>query len=161
MNKDEMKDKYSTFITKVSEIMGLEKPIDIIKLCMTTDLFFKPLEKRIAELEERISVLLSCKNCPENKGGLICQKEYENKCLAQKIQFIKELQEENTELKRDKEDLIFIRNQNAKCMCEDKDQLTKAKEIMKKLLDTAMGWWDRGIVKNEAEQFLEDNEVEK
>ena len=56
-------------------------------------------EKYIAELEERISVLLSCKNCPENKGGLICQKEYENKCLAQKIQFIKELQEENNDLK--------------------------------------------------------------
>lgn len=35
-------------------------------------------------------------------------------------------------------------------------QLTKAKEIMKKLLDTAMGWWDRGIVKNEAEQFLSE-----
>lgn len=51
------------------------------------------------ELEKEISVLLSCKNCPENKGGYICQKEYENKCLAQKIQYIKELQEENAELK--------------------------------------------------------------
>ena len=39
------------------------------------------------------------KNCPENKDGLICQKEYENKCLAQKMQFIKELQQENAELK--------------------------------------------------------------
>lgn len=55
--------------------------------------------ERIAELEEKTSVLLSCKNCPENKDGLICQKEYENKCLAQKIQFIKELQQENAELK--------------------------------------------------------------
>ena len=51
------------------------------------------------ELEEKISVLLSCKNCPENKGGLICAKEYENKCLTQKIEFIKELQQENAELK--------------------------------------------------------------
>ena len=57
-------------------------------------------EKRIAELEEKISVLLSCKNCPENKDGLICQKEYEGKCLAQKIQYIKELQEENSRLKQ-------------------------------------------------------------
>lgn len=56
-------------------------------------------EKRIEELEEKISNLLSCKNCPENKGGFICVKEYENKCLAQKIQYIKELQEENAELK--------------------------------------------------------------
>lgn len=55
-------------------------------------------EKCIAELEEKISILLSCKNCPDNKGGLLCQKEYEDKCLAQKIQYIKELQEENTEL---------------------------------------------------------------
>ena len=51
--------------------------------------------KRIAELEEQISSLLSCKNCPENKGGYICEKEYENKCLAQKIQYIKELKEDN------------------------------------------------------------------
>lgn len=54
--------------------------------------------KQIADLEEKISILLSCKNCSENKGGLICAKEYENKCLAQKIEFIKELQEENKEL---------------------------------------------------------------
>ena len=55
--------------------------------------------KQIAELEKEISVLLSCKNCPENKGGLICVKEYDNKCLAQKIEFIKDLQKENAELK--------------------------------------------------------------
>lgn len=59
----------------------------------------EPKEKRIEELEQKISVLLSCKNCPENKDGLICQKEYEGKCLAQKIQYIKELKEENAELK--------------------------------------------------------------
>ena len=52
----------------------------------------------IAELEEKISVLLSCKNCSENKGGWICVKEYENKCLAQKIEFIKELEKEKCEL---------------------------------------------------------------
>lgn len=52
------------------------------------------LEKENAELKEKISILLSCKNCPENKGGWICAKEYENKCLAQKIEFIKELQEQ-------------------------------------------------------------------
>lgn len=56
-------------------------------------------QEEIAALEEKISILLSCKNCPENKGGWVCAKEYENKCLSQKIQFIKELQEENEELK--------------------------------------------------------------
>lgn len=55
------------------------------------------LEKENAELQEKISVLLSCKNCPENKGGWICAKEYDNKCLAQKIEFIKELKKENAE----------------------------------------------------------------
>lgn len=55
--------------------------------------------KENAELKEKISILLSCKNCPENKGGWICAKEYEDKCLAQKIEFIKELEKENAELK--------------------------------------------------------------
>ena len=44
------------------------------------------LEKENAELKEKISVLLSCKNCSENK------------CLTQKIEFIKELEEEKCEL---------------------------------------------------------------
>jgi hypothetical protein len=52
------------------------------------------LEKENAELKAQISVLLSCKNCPENKGGYICEKEYNDKCLAQKIQYIKELKKE-------------------------------------------------------------------
>lgn len=54
--------------------------------------------KQIAELKEKISVLLSCKNCPENKGGWLCVKEYENKCLAQKIVLIQELEKEKCEL---------------------------------------------------------------
>ena len=56
------------------------------------------LKKENAKLQEKISILLSCKNCPENKGGWICAKEYENKCLTQKIEFIKELEEEKCEL---------------------------------------------------------------
>ena len=56
------------------------------------------LKKENAELQEKISFLLSCTNCPENKGGWICLKEYENKCLKQKIEFIKELEEEKCEL---------------------------------------------------------------
>ena len=89
----------------------------------------EPREKRIAELEEKISILLSCKNCPENKGGLLCQQEYEDKCLAQKIQFIKELQEENAELKKLKREC-----ETSLCRAEyqyNYEQLTKAKEIIK------------------------------
>lgn len=63
------------------------------------------VDKCVADLEKRISVLLSCKNCPDNKGGFICQKEYEDKCLAQKIQYIKELKEENTELEKENAEL--------------------------------------------------------
>lgn len=55
---------------------------------------FRKYEDRIAELEKQISILLSCKDCPENKGGYICEKEYNDKCLSQKIQYIKELKEE-------------------------------------------------------------------
>ena len=51
MTDEEMKNKYGDFITKISEILGLGRPVDILKLCATTDLFFQPLEKRIAELE--------------------------------------------------------------------------------------------------------------
>ena len=54
--------------------------------------------KENKELQEQISILLSCKNCPDNKGGYICEKEYNDKCLAQKIQYIKELKEEIAEL---------------------------------------------------------------
>lgn len=61
------------------------------------DLLGYPDEERasghstLEELENKISILLSCKNCPENKGGYICEKEYEGKCLSQKTQYIKEL----------------------------------------------------------------------
>ena len=60
----------------------------------------KELQKENAELKAQISVLLSCKNCTENKCGYICEKEYNDKCLAQKIQYIKELEQESAECKK-------------------------------------------------------------
>lgn len=120
-------------------------------------------DEAIKELSARISVLLSCKNCPENKGGYLCQKEYEGKCLAQKSQYIKELQEENAELKRDKEDLIFIRNQNAKCMCEDKETIAKAKELLNEFMRISTASdedfeHDYTELIGETEQFLKEVE---
>lgn len=85
------------------------------------------------ELEEKISVLLSCKNCPENKDGLICQKEYENKCLAQKIQFIKELQQENAELKEQVETSYEVYNNNLDYSHHIEEQLTEAKKVIEEL----------------------------
>ena len=54
MNQEEQKEKYSAFISDVSEILGLGKPIDILKLCMVTDRFFKPLQNQVKELESQI-----------------------------------------------------------------------------------------------------------
>ena len=142
--------------------------------------------KQIAELEEKISVLLSCKNCSENKGGWICAKEYENKCLTQKIEFIKELEEEKCELlgiiqgkdkviQELKKENAELKSKNCWKTCEyaepkshwisqhiqDVVQLTKAKEIIKDfiLMAKVEHLKDRYETVDEAEQFL-NSEVE-
>ena len=83
------------------------------------------LKKENAKLQEKISVLLSCTNCPENKGSWICEKEYENKCLTQKIEFIKELEEEKCEL------LGIIQGKD-KVIQELEKELNKANELCEK-----------------------------
>ena len=137
------------------------------------------LKKENAKLQEKISVLLSCTNCPENKGGWICEKEYENKCLTQKIEFIKELEEEKCELLgiiQGKDKVIQeLEKENAELKekyvkeCEDtmyvvtdyNKQLTKAKEIIKEMLSILPKENIEGIyeITEEAEHFL--REVEK
>ena len=102
------------------------KPIDVSKYTVTDTGQVLKMNKEVeviqrptyAELEEKISILLSCNSCPENKGGYICQKEYEDKCLAQKIQYIKELKEENRQLKDEVEDLSSYCNQIGKVKTE-------------------------------------------
>ena len=118
----------------------------------------------IAELEEKISILLSCKNCPDNKGGYICQKEYEEECLAQKIQYIKELKEEIAELKKKIENLqkyLDTRNCYREC-AETWVKLTKTKDLLKKLYDETRGYInDRGFdvkILAETEQFIKECE---
>ena len=115
--------------------------------------------KAIAELEEKISVLLSCKNCSENKGGWICAKEYENKCLAQKIVFIQELKKENAKLKKE----LKI---SQRCWQDQKNislnancSLHKAKEIIRDLLHCLPKENIEGVyeVTEEAEQFLKES----
>ncbi len=94
--KDEMKNKYRAFITEISEILGLGKPIDILKLCATTDLFFQPLEKRIAELEKENAELKS-KNCwktceyAEPKSQWISQHIQDVEQLTKAKEIIKEM----------------------------------------------------------------------
>ena len=130
MTKEELREKRNRTI----------ETLDDIKAVLGLD------ELYIAELEKKISVLLSCKNCPENKGGFICQKEYEDKCLAQKIQYIKELQQENAELKtRVENQKSFLERIRTKFKLGELDrkeiegylegdQLTKAKEHIENLL---------------------------
>lgn len=123
--------------------------------------------KQVAELEEKISFLLSCKNCPENKGGLICAKEYENKCLAQKIQYIKELKKENAVLKerniKDCKNFNRAVEKIGEQLNQKQYQLTKAKEIIKEFVEWA-NWQGSGCPSfksrlDKAEQFL--SEVKK
>lgn len=91
-------------------------------------------EEEIAELKKEMSVLLSCSNCPENKGGYICEKEYNDKCLAQKIEYIKELNEEIAELRGKLEKVSeWVKEQEypdgcIDCSCSDTEKL---KEILK------------------------------
>ena len=111
------------------------KPIDVSKYTVTDTGQVLKMNKEVeviqrptyAELEEKISILLSCKNCPENKGGYICLKEYEDKCLAQKIQYIKELKEENAELKNQIEKMKCCEN------CAKNGHICVAEEMQGKL----------------------------
>ena len=144
-----------------------DNPNDWANIAHYAEENFEKAFKRIAELEEKISILLSCKNCPENKGGLICQKEYENKCLAQKIQFIKELQEENAELK-EKENTVhtldILHKEAVRKYGEVNDQLTKAKELLNEFMRIGKASdedfeHDYSELIEETEQFL--SEVEK
>lgn len=124
--------------------------------------------KRIAELEEQISVLLSCKNCPENKGGFICKKEYENKCLAQKIQYIKELEQEKCELlgiiqgkdktiKDLKEDNKVMSDNYSKMEQKFYDNLTQAKELLARWVsDKTYTVSEQKDLISDTEQFLKE-----
>lgn len=67
-------------------------------------------------------------------------------------------EQEVAELKRDKEDLIFVRDQKAKCMCEDKERLTKAIEILKKYHNECPAKYSFEDIDDMAEQFLKEVE---
>lgn len=168
MTKEEMKNKYSAFITEISEILGLGKPVDILKLCATTDLFFQPLEKRIAELEkenaEYKEVFGSCGTCKRSCDiGNCCDPRTKSSYLLDKVKVIVERQKllkENTELKE--ENKVLAQN------LEDTEILNKTlvnrnaelKELLKQWLQTskASGCDNINIV-TDTEQFL--SEVEK
>jgi hypothetical protein len=152
MTKEEMKDKIS---------MALKDPIlqqgfEII--CKNLD----ELEKENEKLKKRLSVLLSCKKCPDNKGGFICQKEYEDKCLTQKIQYIKELKEENTELEKENAELnkklSKAEEEYDKMFWNKNEIISKAKETIRMVVDSYHNKerfsFEKDLIK--AEQFLKE-----
>ena len=60
---EDQKEKYVNFIHKVSEILGLNKPVDILRLCAVTDEYLKPIKKHVAELEAQIEKMKCGGNC--------------------------------------------------------------------------------------------------
>ena len=145
MTKEELKNKYSAFITEISEILGLGKPVDILKLCATTDLFFQPLEKRIEELEHQLTHR-NCVDCSNHSSKL-------------KMRTL-ELEKENAELKKQLEMSNKVYNDNCDYSHHIEEQLTNAKVALRNVIDY-LGQFcsDYPDCVIEAEQFLKDCEV--
>ena len=114
----------------------------------------KDMQQENKRLEGQISILLSCKDCPENKGGYICEKEYNDKCLSQKIQYIKELKEEL-------EKMTSVADHQQSCNMKKHFKLEQAKEIIKsllKLVDPIYKQCEEYYkMLEQAEQFLEES----
>lgn len=63
---EEQKEKYANFLDKISEILTLNKPVDILRLCAVTDEYLRPIEKHITELEKENAELKAKVNALEN-----------------------------------------------------------------------------------------------
>ncbi len=185
MTDEEMKNKYGDFITKISEILGLGRPVDILKLCATTDLFFQPLDKRIAELEKENAELKANNQFLNNlvrekeQRGLEIQEDLlrENEKLKAEVgsSIDCEKAQKNGELclgYSGDEDEPCERCKNCiKCEggyyqlgeTEKDEQLTKAKDLLVRLSTCLEGHsnnnFEYELIK-QAEQFL-NSEVEK
>lgn len=123
-------------IEKHNKIVELEKENTELKEVHESDKrSLRLIAEKGVKLENEIAILLSCKNCSENKGGYICQKEYEDKCLAQKIQYIKELKEENAGLKEENEEMkrLLARwiDDRPYTVSEQKDLISDTEQFLK------------------------------
>lgn len=128
MTKDEMENKSRAFIAEISEILELGKPIDILKLCATTDLFFKPLEERIAELEK------------ENIG-------LKTKIIA--------LENANRAMLKELDNMVSGGIGVLKTVVRNKEKLIEAREILRKFLD-AKSIEETCVAESEADKFLSE-----
>ena len=185
MTKDEMKNEYSAFISKISEILGLGKPIDILKLCATTDLFFKPLEERIIELEKEITELKQAKaiaqlNLDNSRLSIENERLHKENIALKEIKELfsrlnKEQSEAILELKMRIEEMESSSkhwdeiHRGSKIMGLDttnelktQKQLIRAKAIIKEMLSILPKENIEGIyeITEEAEQFLNSKEAQ-
>ncbi len=175
--KEEEKEKYSAFITEVSEILGIGKPGDIIKLCIITDNFFKPYQKRIVDLEGENKLIKSFLYCTErscnNCGKVNCENFQRQRidCCGLWVSFkdyISKLETENAELVQEKYNLEYkIENLENKIEHHQevidvfKKELAEAKEIINAFLDFEASAMERGCyiaddTRRRAEDFIKE-----
>lgn len=68
-----------------------------------------------------------CKDRPKGELATVCPTEYEQHCIGQKMTYIKELEEENAELKKDKEWLDKTDNEQTEVILNLYAQIGKMK----------------------------------
>ena len=89
------KDAYVRFVDEIAEILGLAKPVDVLRLCAVTDDYLKPFQARLDAAEklaedrldalhesfkiqrkllDRIEKMKCCDNCnlPKERFGEPC-----------------------------------------------------------------------------------------
>ena len=139
MTKEELKEKYSKFIADISEILGLGKPIDILKLCQITDRFFRPLQDKVTDLEKENERLKArCEQARDEGTGYMQQLEKENEVLKEHIK---------TESCIDCVD--YIKNRKLE------KQLEQAKELLRRSYDNYISMQP---LRGEIENFLKEEE---
>lgn len=62
---EEQKEKYNNFLNMVCEVLGVNKPVDVLKVCAISDEYITPLQNQIKQLGER------CLQLQKDKGNLI------------------------------------------------------------------------------------------
>lgn len=84
---------YKEFINIVCEMLGFNKPIDVLKLCQIASEFIMPYEKLITELEKeneqlkgQIEKMKNCENC---KNLIQCTNRRYEKMTSGKMSMIR------------------------------------------------------------------------
>lgn len=126
-------EKENETLTKENDILVRDLGCET---CSITD-EYKELNAKIRELEEKNEKLKTelmhlkgceqCKDRPMGELATVCPTEYENHCIGQKMTYIKELEKENEELKKDKEWLDKTDNEQTEVILNLYAQIRKMK----------------------------------